>query len=973
MVSLIAPLRFTPSPVSWLVVIIYATIFISVLVNDQTPDIPKSEGGLNITNGFHDLQTITSHPRPFSSHQNDGVRAFLLDRVQSIASQCDYIQVADDLVSNASYTEGATSVYFEGNNILVKVAGTHEGDSGDGVLISAHYDSVSTEYGATDNGMGVVTVLQLLEYFSVPERRPRRTAVFFLNNGEEDGLNGAHVYYEHPWSKLTSTFINLEGAGAGGRPLVFRSTSLRPVKAFSSPNVDHPSASVVGADAFARGVIQSRTDFQVFAKGIEGETAGMEGVDFAFFRNRALYHTLLDSIPGMGSAEGRKALWAMMDATKGASLAMLNDKHVDDPFDGGVYFDLYGSALLAFPRRYLFIVNIALLVVGPISVFIFLAWVLILSAKYTNAGLPEEHHDTWTKTKKVILTTLGWGRFWFAIVICILCQVGLVAGFVKLNPFVVHSYPTIVVTNTLCLAYLGLVLPFSLFEFFFPSPPSSQKLATILELFFLVWIFLVVSTVAVGRLQIGSSYWVTAWYLCTWVAALIALGEGAQRAKNGGEEGGKGELNLVGEPRPEDADVGERRFVRGIRYDRLPEAENGERGRAPQDDIPVETEPTEITPLIRQQRRRSQGGSEYVLGIDGELTRVDDGKRSNVGYQETGWWIAQMLALVPFPALLEFSLLVLLVHSLKNTMVDGSSPLTVYAAISALSTLIMLNITPFAHRLSRGLTWTVLLIFLFTLLFSWTAFPFTQDAPLKVFFQQRLDLALPTQLSPHGSISRVETLLTGPNKFVDKHVIPLIPSSLGNEVICGDGLRKNLRTCQWDTSGLLPSPGGARSKSLAPASLIASSHATRASDWLSASFTRHAGQSATISIRGVNTRTCSLKFDTPISTYSVRGSSGRMQPGYGVPPEGLTSLSLWSREWEKEFVVDFMWEGANNTMEGRVSCNWAEYASATAGSEWAGKSGQIPALEEVMRFVPLWVVPTKLSVGLVEAGARFSV
>lgn len=79
-----------------------------------------------------------------------------------------------------------------------------------------HYDSVSTAPGATDDGMGVVTLLELVRYLAVPEHRPRRTAVFFFNNGEEDGLNGAYVYWKHPWSNLTSSFINLEGAASGG-------------------------------------------------------------------------------------------------------------------------------------------------------------------------------------------------------------------------------------------------------------------------------------------------------------------------------------------------------------------------------------------------------------------------------------------------------------------------------------------------------------------------------------------------------------------------------------------------------------------------------------------------------------------------------------------------------------------------------------------------------------------------------------
>ena len=57
------------------------------------------------------------------------------------------------------------------------------------VLFSSHFDSVSTAPGATDDGMGVVTLLQLVEYFA--ENRPKRDVIFNINNAEEEGLFGA--------------------------------------------------------------------------------------------------------------------------------------------------------------------------------------------------------------------------------------------------------------------------------------------------------------------------------------------------------------------------------------------------------------------------------------------------------------------------------------------------------------------------------------------------------------------------------------------------------------------------------------------------------------------------------------------------------------------------------------------------------------------------------------------------------------
>ena len=79
--------------------------------------------------------------------------------------------------------------YFESLNVLVKIDGSKP--DLDGVLFSAHFDSVSTAPGTTDDGMGVVTLIQLIDYFS--KNQPVRTLVFNINDGEEDGLYGAQV------------------------------------------------------------------------------------------------------------------------------------------------------------------------------------------------------------------------------------------------------------------------------------------------------------------------------------------------------------------------------------------------------------------------------------------------------------------------------------------------------------------------------------------------------------------------------------------------------------------------------------------------------------------------------------------------------------------------------------------------------------------------------------------------------------
>ena len=94
-------------------------------------------------------------------------------------------------VSNVTFVDDFRkepwTCYGESDNILVYIRGEDEEahdwwqedgkyDGQSGVLVNAHFDSVSSGYGATDDGVGVVTVLQLISYFTVEGHRPKRGA-----------------------------------------------------------------------------------------------------------------------------------------------------------------------------------------------------------------------------------------------------------------------------------------------------------------------------------------------------------------------------------------------------------------------------------------------------------------------------------------------------------------------------------------------------------------------------------------------------------------------------------------------------------------------------------------------------------------------------------------------------------------------------------------------------------------------------
>ncbi|KAF8161605.1 hypothetical protein B0H34DRAFT_796364 [Crassisporium funariophilum] len=982
--SFLNSLSFRKTPTSILLIVVYATIFIGVLVSDPVQDIPLDTLGLDLDEAFRDLHQIAARPHAFNSHANDVVRAHILSRLQSISNGFSHIQIADDLVSNATWVSATHGVSFEGNNILVKIEGTEpEFRNAGGVLFSAHFDSVSTAPGVTDDGIGIATLLQMVKYLTT--HRTRRTAIFNINNGEEDGLNGAHVFFQHPWSRIPDTFLNLEGASAGGRPLLFRATSAAPVLSFRNKDVSHPHGNVLSADAFARGVISSGTDFSVYMLGL-GSGTGMEGMDLAFYQGRSKYHTKYDSIPGANG--GKQSLWAMMESVRGAGMSLLNDDktHVGDgEAKGPVYFDVFGTAFLVFTQQSLYIFNIVMLVVGPLVLLVLhhlprlhnpdikpstnapatgVARIRIFLSNgrhRTDGALPPPSSwarfkemrwtklqwwkSTWARTRSVGWTRRSWrwGKFWLAFILGLLLQVILVLTFLSANPFIVYSQPFMVLVSNLTLAYLTIIfvlhLPFSPGG---PRFPDQQKLTMLLQTYILSWILLLIGTIVLKGLQIGGVYFLSAWNIFMFLGCVVASVERIFMKRN--VRSSKAKLVVEDEDGhplsdPLEAQQG------GTSSGAIPSQEE----RPPDTAKPtsrVTTKPDERTPLMTVPRRRNSLYYEEVSGA-------------------VGWWILQILLVIPIPTILFSHILILFMAALNQTLADGSSPVIVYGGAAMFSFLIVLPLAPFSFKIHRWVTSVILLIFFVTTVYNWAAFPFSQDAPLKVFFQQKVLVNL---TSPANQVIQTLTTLTGVTNYIEGSIVAHLPSSWSTQVACSP-FPPRRAMCAWETN-LLPSP--------------ISLNGTTSVQWLSMNATRVSPTSALISVKGTNTRSCRIYFDNRnIASFDVYEnvangeavpSSRPRQEVYPVPPEGLNSLWLWSRTRDERTTVEVGWkeDGSSLGLSGRVACEYAEYESGTAGSE-TNSSGTIPAFEEVLIYLPKWSAASKLSDGLVEVWGTFTV
>ncbi|HEU4682648.1 MAG TPA: M28 family peptidase [Gemmatimonadales bacterium] len=85
------------------------------------------------------------------------------------------------------------------------------------LVYSAHIDHIgispgqpdSINNGADDNASGAAGLLELVEAFSSPETRPRRSIIFLAPSGEEDGLLGSAHFTDHPTVPLDKMVANL--------------------------------------------------------------------------------------------------------------------------------------------------------------------------------------------------------------------------------------------------------------------------------------------------------------------------------------------------------------------------------------------------------------------------------------------------------------------------------------------------------------------------------------------------------------------------------------------------------------------------------------------------------------------------------------------------------------------------------------------------------------------------------------------
>ncbi|KAJ3083136.1 Nucleolar protein 9 [Rhizoclosmatium hyalinum] len=166
---------------------------------------------------YTQLTQIAQKPHPSGSPENDRIFTYLLTTLQEYknTSKSEMQVIIHD-----------NKIYQPFKQLLVYFPGTTNST----VLFSAHFDSVPVSPGASDDGAAITVLLQLARIYSTKTpSNSRNSFLLFFNNAEEDGLVGSYALLKDPtltpYVKNIKVFANFEGGGAGGKPILFRTTS----------------------------------------------------------------------------------------------------------------------------------------------------------------------------------------------------------------------------------------------------------------------------------------------------------------------------------------------------------------------------------------------------------------------------------------------------------------------------------------------------------------------------------------------------------------------------------------------------------------------------------------------------------------------------------------------------------------------------------------------------------------------------
>jgi hypothetical protein len=297
------------------------------------------------------LYNLTSlGPRIDGMPTQNATQQWILDKIQQIRPLTNVKMEIDRQDNPDTYTGRFIS------NLFVKLSsGQPENNT---LLISSHYDTTEFSFGGSDDGTGVVTMLELISNIVNADNNLSYPIIFMFSDGEESRMRGSKLFRYHKWYSTTTRFINLDSTGGSGKAIMFRLSPTSLINEYAQ--VPHPHTTVIGEEIMK--FVPSDTDFTSFVN------SGISGFDFAFYQKGYAYHTWNDK----AAVVERGGLQHLGDNV----MFMINAHQSSQKrgsVDGNyVYYDVFGLFLVSYDFMTGVYIHIGLIVASVFIVFFIL-------------------------------------------------------------------------------------------------------------------------------------------------------------------------------------------------------------------------------------------------------------------------------------------------------------------------------------------------------------------------------------------------------------------------------------------------------------------------------------------------------------------------------------------------------------------------------------------------------------------------
>ncbi|HZE22403.1 MAG TPA: M28 family peptidase [Blattabacteriaceae bacterium] len=338
--------------VLWGFIIALAVLSITAVHPPQPLPATAPENEFSAQRALIHVREIASVPHPLGSAADAAARNYLVAQLTQLGLQP---QIFSSLGVDSS---GRLIIAGKINDIVGRLPGTA---SAPAIVLMAHYDSVYSAPGAGDDASGVASILEILRALKHGPPIQRNIIVLFTD-GEEAGLLGAEAFsHSHPWMRDAGLILNFEARGNRGPSLLFEtSQNNRPLIGAVAHVAPYPIGSSLFYELYK--ILPNDTDFTVF------RPAGIPGLNFAFGEGLEAYHSPLDTPDHLSLASlqhhGSYGL-ALTRHFGQLDLAALRNSQGDD-----VFFDWFGSRLVAYSQRWVLPGQILITLLLPIALLL---------------------------------------------------------------------------------------------------------------------------------------------------------------------------------------------------------------------------------------------------------------------------------------------------------------------------------------------------------------------------------------------------------------------------------------------------------------------------------------------------------------------------------------------------------------------------------------------------------------------------